>query len=198
MKGDLQVLLRIEKRDRRLERHNKILKTRLSKTRRNRSKSYKTVHAHCYSPTDFAKVSEIKVHQNTLASRRRLLRGKVGGKRAFNVSELVDELEEVSALVVSSRGDCGPEQIAATATKTELANHTLSDARVCLFSDDTHNHMLHKLHLEDGQQIFYVVQVDVNESDHACPWSLGLDSHTYCRIRYQAAKMQGLELLIQD
>jgi hypothetical protein len=198
MRGDLQVLSRIEKRDRRLDRSGRSLGRRLSKTARNRSRGYSTVRAQCYSPSDFANCCEITAHKNTLATRRRLLREKAGGKRAFNVAELVDELEDVLAVIVSVRDVGGPEHIAEAATTKECSVQTISHAGVCLFSNDTERYILKKLHLEDGQQLFYVVKSDALDDSHECPWALGLDRRTYDRIKTQASKMHGLKLLESD
>eukprot|EP00966_Prymnesium_polylepis_P331688 7387261-Prymnesium_polylepis.2 len=160
--------------------------------------SYSTVNAHCYSPSDFANYCEITAHKNTLATRRRLIREKAGRKRAFNVAELVDELEDVLAVIVSVRDVGDPEHIAEAATKKQCSVQTISDASVCLFFNDTERYLLQKLHLEDGQQLFYVVKSNSLHDSHECPWALGLDRRTYDRIRTQAAKMHGLELLEPD
>lgn len=197
MKGDLHVVQRIQKRDRRLSKVSNTLLKKLSKTSRNKALTYSTVRPHCYSSSDFARSCEMIIHQNTLASRRRLLRAKQSGRRVLNVCDISHD-DDVIALIVSERSDCGVEKIATTATKTAGSLQSVSEARVCLFGDSSSDYTLQKLHLDDGQQLFYVSRADRESSEYDSPWALGLDKLTFKLARRKVARMLGVRLSEDD
>lgn len=200
MKGDVNVLKRIDRRDRRAEKAARGIKKKLLKTKRyTKAQKIVTVVLPNLPSNHFSKNCELVQHPNIFCSKRRLLRSKVDGKREFNLSEIVEDFEEPVALVVSSRvaGDAG--RVSVVASKSDSALVKISDARVHLFDTPDQTFELRKIHLQDGQYIFYVCKSEADDTSECfqAPWALGLDRRLYETVQKRAAFMEGFGVVCE-
>ena len=200
MKGDVKVLQRIDRRDRRYEKAARGMKKRLMKTKRHARAETLVKAFFPHMPSNqFSKNCELTQHPKIFASKRRLLRSKVEGKREFNISEVVEDFEHPVALLVSSRVGGGAYRVARVAGKSDSQFAKISDAQVHMFDTPDQIFALRKIHLQDGQYIFYVckyVQAAGYDSFNA-PWELGLDGLLYETLRKRAAFMEGLGVVFE-
>lgn len=204
MKGDTNVVERLERESFRSDRASRLIRKKLDKSKRNQKKQ-RTVPVAIlpsWSSNFFADSSSFPSLSATITSRRRLLRVKDGIQQAFYVGELVSGFEEVAALVVVCATEKSDSQrIADTCLKEDGTKFVVSDAVVHLFECDidveicgeTYKHVcIQKLHLQDGQTLFWVVgRKDVPRS---CPWELGLDSYCYKKFQAEAAKLLAVRI----
>ena len=204
MKGDTTVVERLERESFRSDRASRLIRKKLDKSKRNQKKQRTVPSAILPSWTSnfFAESSSFPRLSATITSRRRLLRIKDGTKHAFYVGELVSGFEEVAALVVACANEKSDSQrVADTCLKEGGTKCVVSDALVHLFECDIdvniggkpYKHAcIQKLHLQDGQTLFWVV--GSNSLPSSCAWELGLDSYCYKKFQAEAAKLLSVRL----
>ena len=204
MKGDTTVVERLERESRRSDRASRLIRKKLDKSKRNQKKQRTVPWAilPCWTGNFFADSSSFPRLSATITSRRRLLRIKDGRAHAFYVGELVSGFEEVAALIVACANQKSDSQrIADTCLKEAGTKCVVSEALVHLFECDIdvdiggnlYKHAcIQKLHLQDGQTLFWVV--GSNTIPEGCPWELGLDSYCYKRFQIEAARLLSVRL----
>lgn len=208
MRGDTAVLKRLERESLRFDRASLLIKKKLDKSKKNKQKqrTVPTAALPSWKSNFFADSSSFPHLSATITSRRRLLRIKDASKHAFYVGELISGFEEVAAIVVACANEKSDSQrIADTCLKEGGTKCVVSDAIVHLFECDigvdiggsTYKHAcIQKLHLQDGQTLFWVV--GSNTLPRSCPWELGLDSYCYRAFQTTAARLLSVRIPEQD
>ena len=211
-RGDVHVLDRLEKSDRRADRATRLLIRKLGRTKRNRkTASHPTVTSPSFHATSFASETNLIYDEGVLAAKRRLIKARDShGHRAFYVDELAGYLdaEEPRGLVVVPRSQlAAPEWVGKCITKDDHARSTTSaDSVILLHATDnttiycagvTGNKVnVCKLHVSNGMTLFYArVMHDTDASLHSCnPWRLGLDKKTTVSMQHVVARLLGAKL----
>lgn len=207
-KGDVHVLKRIDKADRRADKATKRLMLALAKTSRNNRK--KVVPVAVTLPTwpalSFTDDTHIIPHADLNAVSRRLKRKKDGKRRIFSTGEVLEGFETVTRLIVVPKQPCATVQtLAAVAAKDDGATFKISPNRVLLFytrnednriitgqSRSTHV-FLRKVVLRGEHVVFYASAEDPS-GDCAPPRVMNLDSESYGRIQRSVAGMVGAQM----
>lgn len=204
MRGDTAALARLERESRRSDRSSRLIKKRLDKSKINQKRqgSVPLAAIPFFKSDCFSDSSSFSLTAATITSRRRLLRIQDGGKHAFYVGEIVSLFEEVAALIVAcAHAKSDAQRISDTCMKEAGTRCVASDATVHLFGCDVdvniggemYKHVcIKKLHLQDGQTLFWIV--GKNEPPLNCPWELGLDGHCYRNIQSQAARLLSVRM----
>eukprot|EP00966_Prymnesium_polylepis_P324299 7380364-Prymnesium_polylepis.1 len=156
----------------------------------------------------FALESNIIRHGNTSASMRRVYRELVGKKRVFRLSEIVQGLETVMALIIApAHPQASPQRLAETVSNRnvdEIMTFSISEACVPLLQceDGCVVHTgsqsgpvvcVRKVHFSDGQFVFYLTAESYNVG-HSPPWALGIDEAIYSRLKREACAMLRLQI----
>ena len=210
MKGDTQVLQRLEKQDRKAARASRLLIRKLSRKRKKKA---------CHSITlrrtshglSFASGANFAKHAEMAVALRRLVKARdEEGYRAFFVEELGNDADEPVTLIVSPKSAAASaDLVAQRVTKVPHSVSKLSSSKVCLLesADDAQAScgdklsfkavFLQKLHIHNGITVFYATTSNnpVCAAMGSPPWSLGLDRHTYHVIQDKLARMLGAQLL---
>ena len=207
-KGDVHVLKRIDKADRRADKATKRLMRALAKTNRNNRK--KVVPVAVTLPTwpalSFTDDTHMIPHADLKAVSRRLKRKKDGKRRIFSTGEVLEGFERVIRLIVVPRHPCANVQtLAAVAAKDDGAAFKISPNRVLLFytqnednriltgqSSSTHV-FLRKVVLRDEHVVFFASAEDTI-GDCAPPRVMQLDKESYGRIQRSVAGMVGAQI----
>ena len=205
-RGDVRALDRLANSDRRADRATRRLGAALSKSRRNKRRTYATVHGPRHHALSFSTNSHIMVRGCLQTARRRLLRKREGERRAFAVGDVVRGFEEVVALVVlPKRAGATPECLAALVTATATATAHLSERRVLLFSasvdappivtgpTEGRSVFVRKAVVPNGGT-FYHLSAEP-EGPSVLPYGLQMDKCTYLRVQGVAAELLGAHLV---
>lgn len=207
MKGDTQVLQRLEKQDRKAERASRLLIKKLSRKRRNKACQSITLHRppHCLS---FASGANFTKHAEMAVALRRLVKARdAEGRRAFFVEELGNDSDEpVTLIVLPKSAAASADLVAQRVTKLAHSVSKLSSSKVCVLeaANDTQASygdksfkavFLQKLHIHNGITVFYATTSDTPANAASPPWSLGLDRHIYHVIQDKLARMLGAKLM---
>tara|TARA_Y100000389_G_scaffold202303_1_gene247224 strand:+ start:7238 stop:7858 length:621 start_codon:yes stop_codon:yes gene_type:complete len=204
MRGDIDAVSRLERRDDRANKAGLLLKLKLDKKKRNRRTARHASRGRqvWVCPLGFSTSTNLLAHMSTESSREKLLASKDSrGKRMFFVSELLSGFEEIAALIVAPRSaEATPERIGREIAECESiwqsGNHVAliqTDESLSIGGCEGRLLVLSKIRLNDGQAVFYVCPSSVNTP--VCPPRLlGLDPDTHGRIVREAAKMTGVEL----
>tara|TARA_B100001109_G_scaffold216554_1_gene185975 strand:+ start:6165 stop:6785 length:621 start_codon:yes stop_codon:yes gene_type:complete len=204
MRGDVDAVRRLERRDKRADKAGRKLKLKLDKKSRNQRVGLRATRGRPVQVCSlgFAASTTLIAHLSTKASRTRLLACRDSrGKRVFFVSELLAGFEETAALIVAPRSEeASPERIGREIAEGESGWQ--SRHRVALIQTDESLSMggcegslilLSKIGFADGQAILYVAP-GPGDTPTFPPRLLGLDSAIHARITREAAKMLGVEL----
>ena len=188
-KGDVNVLKRLDKQDKRADRAARRLIRKLEK--RKRSKPHAIVEPPEFPPGAFASEANFVTNDETAVAQRRLAKARdAEGHRAF-------------CLVVVPRSSlASPDLLCERVLKREPQSVKLSAHAVCaLQTRDGHELSLggraatrvavRKVHIENGLTVFYVIPHD---SATAPPYTLGLDRRTYNGMQAKLARLLGAEL----
>lgn len=199
-KGDVNVLKRLDKQDKRADRAARRLIRKLEK--RKRSKPHAIVEPPEFPPGAFASEANFVTNDETAVAQRRLAKARdAEGHRAFCVDEVGQE--DASVLVVVPRSSlASPDLLCERVLKREPQSVKLSAHAVCaLQTRDGHELSLggraatrvavRKVHIENGLTVFYVIPHD---SATAPPYTLGLDRRTYNGMQAKLARLLGAEL----
>ena len=211
-RGDVHVLDRLEKSDRRAERATRLLIRKLGRTRRNRKAA---AHASVTSPSfhslSFARETNLIYHEDVPAAKRRLSKARDSdGHRAFYVDELCCSLdtEQPSGLMVMPRSQlASPEWIGKCITKDSHSRSTTSaDSFVVLHAAGSttiqgagvtgNKVVVCKLHVSNGMTLFYARVIhDIDSASHtSSPLRLGLDRKTTTSMQHIVARLLGAKL----
>lgn len=201
VRGDVHVLKRIEKSDRRAERVSRILIRKLSRKKKNQ-RSHIVTKSPILHPLSFASETNFLRHDKMVVAQRRLVKARDhNGRRAFYVEEIgVDDEEPLTLLVApKSEGSC-EDLVAKMATKDDSSQARSSESFVCLLESDgaislgkkqsTSVH-LKKLHIDNGITLFYAYTKPHNETKPSPPWTLGLDKQTFLELQLKLTRILG-------
>lgn len=206
-KGDVHVLKRIDKADRRADKATKRLMNALARTKRNKRKAAPTAVTRPTWPVlSFAEDTHIIPHPNLQAVSRRLKRKKVDKRRIFSMGEILEGFETVVRLLVVPKLPCATTQtLAAVAAKDEAVTYAISPERVLLFytrskedsiltgpSSSTHV-FLRKVILGGDHAVFYASAEEMRGSMQP-PRAFNLDKEVYGRIQRSVAAMVGAQM----
>ena len=208
MKGDVDVLRRIQKQDRKAAKASRVLMRKLSRKRRNHCKHsmLRLPHTHTLS---FASEANFVRHEQMPVVLRRLAKARDDAdNRAFYVDELGCYDDEPLTLLVAPRSkEACAHLVAKRATKNEAAVAKCSSYKVCaleacagsdvqLGKNVSTQVILQKLHIDNGVTLFYAHTPDTTfQHQVAPPWSLGLDRATFTQIQSKLVRMLGARLL---
>ena len=198
--GDVNVLQRIERRDRMADRAARKLVNKLAKKRRSRKLGATvTAKAPYIQATDFSQTARAVMHSNTHLVQRRASRATGSdGKRAFFAAEVEGGGDEEGGVVVAMPRTAGGtvDRLVRAITKHERAVYTASNAETLLFHADAKWFVvLRKLRLPDDEVVFYASCSDSAPSaPSAPPRALGLDPNTFKKLQRAAAKLAGWKL----
>tara|TARA_B110001450_G_scaffold161085_1_gene150168 strand:- start:1611 stop:2237 length:627 start_codon:yes stop_codon:yes gene_type:complete len=205
--GDIHILKKIEKADRRANKAAKRVAAALAKTSRNKRKSTPiAVMQPTWPALSFADEAHIITNPNMKAVSRRLRRKKVGKHRVFSVGEVLEGLETVACLLVVPRQVCATiQELADSACKEEGAEFAVSESRVLLFHtrsssekvttggiESTHI-FLRKVTLRGAHPVFYACAENL-QGECSPPRALHLDKEAYGRIQRSVAGMVGVHI----
>ena len=211
-RGDVHVLDRLEKADRRADRAARRLMRKLARTKRNRkAASHPTVTSPFFDATSFASATNLIANGDVLVAKRRLAKARdTGGHRAFYVDELCGGLdpEQPCGLVVMPRSqDADPDLVGKcitqdchTRTKTSTDFVTIlhaADRTTIQSAGVTGNQVaVCKVHVDNGMTLFYAHLLQSTDVAplHANPWRLGLDRETTTCIQTIVARLLGAKL----
>lgn len=206
--GDVHVLKRIEKQDRRAEKVSQLLIRKLSRKKRNKRLSRLIVQSPKVYPLSFASATNFVLNEETVVAQRRLVKARdEDGKRAFYVGEIgCCEEGAMALLVVPKSKGASAELLCERVLKIKPNNVKMSSQCVCViqacesYKLYIHGHtttraLLRKLHIENGVSVFYVAPC-TNTPDSP-PWCLGLDKKTYTEIQWKLAKLLGAKLICE-
>ena len=208
MRGDVRVLLRLEKQCRKADRAARRIARKLSK----RGGKQRQVHAVVQSPQapmSFAPVDGISKHEMTVEAQRRLRRTRdKHGHRAFYVSELGSEMDEPKGIVLIPRTiNASPHTVSSIITKTESSKTVISSAQVLLLTrhgggelmicnQPTNKVVLRRLYTEHGLDILYACSAC--DSVFSQPCELRLDEQNFSSAQSLVARMLGARLSTAD
>ena len=212
VQGDIHVLTRIAKADRRASKAACKLKRKLDRSKRNRKHRDEIVQGKPAPvlPIGFASSSHIIAHGQLPRVRDRLLNATgEDTRRLFYVSDIVSGFEDVVALIVSCRSKrAHVGALCDTISGVNSSTHQVSESGVLLFTTDHdiamgdrkgRNVVVYKVHASNGMFVFYATVLDETVAPHAPrtspPWGLGLDKPTFRRIQSEVAKMTSVDLV---
>ena len=208
-KGDVHVLKRIDKQDRRADRATRKLMRKLARTRRNqRAANYPVLQAPNFNCMSFASATNLIFNEEMVVAKRRLIRAKDSNKkRAFYVAEVFEvDGEPLNLLVIPRTPNATPKLCGHAITKDPLSNPRVSDSIVTLLSasnassfdvagTQTLKLLLQKVHIQNGLSIFYGTPQALPTQTCSDPWSLGLDAATTKELQRVAAGLLGAQLV---
>ena len=203
--GDIDVLKRINKQDKRADRAARILIKKLSSKQRNKKLPYAIARRPTLPLLAFASETNFAAHEDVVVAQRRLVRARdENGKRAFYVCELGSTEDGAATLLVvpKSRG-ASTQLLCEQILKRKPTRVKTSDCCVRILEScgpqDLHINgayatqiFLTKVHVENGITVFYALHCQ-NAADSP-PWSLGLNKATYTEIQSKVAKLLGAKL----
>ena len=204
--GDVDVLKRIERQDRRAEKASQLLIKKLSRKKRNQRLSTAIVEAPTLPPMAFASATNFVMHEDTVVAQRRLVKARdEDGKRAFYVGEIGSSEDGAMALLVvpKSKG-ANADLLCERVLKRRPTNVKVSSQCVCVIqscgneklfihNETTTRALLRKVHIENGVSVFYVTPcANTNDSP---PWSLGLDKKTYTELQWKLSRLLGAKFI---
>lgn len=212
-KGDIHVLDRLEKSDRRADRAARCLIRKLARTKRNgKGANHPVVTSPSFHAMSFASETNLIFHEDMLLAKRRLSKARDSeDHRAFYVDELCGgglDPDEPGGLVVMPRSKEADHNLVAecitkntrTLTKTSKDSITLlraTDNTTIQSADVTGNRVVVcKLHMNNGMTLFYawVPRGADSSLSHAEPWRLGLDRKTTTSMQTVVARLIGAKL----
>ena len=209
--GDVHVLNRLEKADRRADRAARRLIRKLSHTKRNKkAANYPRVTSPHFHATSFASATNLIYHESMVIAKRRLNKARdTNGNRAFYVDELACDLDqdEPLGLVVMPRSEtASPALVGSCITKDINAQTSVSTNSVTVLLPlgttvlqnvgervAGNSVALCKLHVSNGVTLFYayVQNTSPTSQPSSDPWCLGLDRKTTKCIQGIVARMLG-------
>lgn len=208
-KGDVHVLARMDRQDKRAERITRKLIRKLARTRRNqRAADYAVLTPPAFHSMSFASATNLIPNDQTVVAKRRLVKSKdEDGKRAFYVGEIfeVDD-EPLSLLVIPRTLSSTPDMCARAITKDSQAVARVSSCTVTLLESSgernlqvaghpTRTLLVQKVHVPNGLTLFYAGHETLATQTRSEPWSLGLDSRTTKELQKVAAGLLGAQLV---
>lgn len=208
-RGDVHVLKRIDKQDRRSDRVTRKLMRKLGRTRRNqKAASYPVLCSPSFNSMSFASATNLIFREEMVVAKKRLMRARDSdGKRAFYVAEVfeVDD-EPLNLLVIPRTSNATPRLCGQAVTKDPESNPRVSASTVTLLETSnaasfeiagtpTLKLLVQKVHIQNGLSIFYGTSQELPTQTRADPWSLGLDSKTTIELQRVAAGLLGAQLV---
>lgn len=203
-KGDIDVLRRIEKQDKRADRASRLLIKKLSRKRRS-PPSYCMVESPKLHAMSFASATNFVAHEDTAMAQRRLVKARDDdGKRAFYVGEIGCENDEPMALLIVPKSKGASQSLACQRVLKQVPlSVKVSSQSVCVLQCCNNNELslggtqtsqvlLQKLHMDNGLSVFYALPF--TKTSTSAPWSLGLDKSTYTEIQVKLARLLGAKL----
>lgn len=211
VQGDVGVLKRIEKADRRASKAACKIKRKLDRSKKNRKHRGSIVQGTPAPvlPIGFTSSSHIIAHGQLPRVRDRLLLATgEDERRLFYVSDIVINFEDIVALIVSCRSrQAHVGALCDVISGVKSSTHNVSESGVLLFTtnDDIEmgdrtgrNVVVYKVHADNGMFVFYATVIDETMAPHATrvspPWGLGLDKPTFKRIQSEVARMTSVDL----
>jgi hypothetical protein len=204
-KGDVHVLDRLEKEDRRKEKAARKLIKKLS--RRRGGASHAVVKSPQFHSMSFASATSLICHDETIQAQRRLFKARdAEDKRAFFVGEISRAFDEPTCLVLAPRTtDASPDLVGRAATKDTNAQSKPSTAAVCVLEQHGDQPLkvggktgaavyVRKLHLHNGLTVFYADLLPEGQPALSPPYALGLDRKTLADLQNLLARLLGFEL----
>ena len=212
-KGDIHVLDRLEKSDRRADRAARCLIRKLARTKRNsKVANHPVVTSPSFDVMAFARETNLIFHDDMLLAKRRLSKARdMDGNRAFYVDELCGgglDPDEPGGLVVMPRskkadhnlvGECITKNTR-TLTKTSNDSVALLQAKGSTTIQSAgvmgDRLVVCKLHVNNGMTLFYARVLEGTDSSlsHTEPWRLGLDRKTIASMQTVVARLIGAKL----
>jgi hypothetical protein len=202
--GDVNVLLRLEKQDRRADRASQKLIKKLAKTRKNRAAPHiELVTPFNMSMNNFSTQPRLVTHRNTNCVQRRASRARGSDeKRAFFVAEALLGKDDDGVVVVVPRTQYGTlDFLAATISKQENPEYSVSSLSVVILQSDTPLTLgpntgrfvcVRKLCLGKDQIVFYASCIDTATSTP--PRTIGVDAKIYGKLQSTVARLAGWKL----
>lgn len=205
--GDVNVLKRIDKADRRADKATKRLVAALAKTSRNKKKRMPiAVMQPTWPALSFAQNTHIIPHSDMRTASRRLHRKKASKHRVFSVGEVLEGFETVVRLLVVPKQDCATAQMLSDVVcKEDGTSFQISTNRVLLFctqssseniktggAESTHV-FLRKVTLRGEHSVFYASAEDPMGGGSP-PMVFHLDKDVYGRIQRSVAGMVGAQM----
>ena len=203
MRGDVHVVERLEREDRRKNRAaRKLIKKLYGRGR----SEHAVVRSPQFSSSAFASDTTLICHQDTIQAQRRLFKARdADDKRAFFVGEVSREFDEPTCLVVAPRtAHATPQLAGCVVTKDTGARSKTSSVTVCVLEQsgrvglslanktgDAVN--VRKLHIQNGLTVFYADVMAHNAVTLSPPYTLGLDRKTFTDIQRLIARLAGFE-----
>lgn len=214
VQGDVGILDRIRKADRRADRASQRLIKKLARTKRNkRLAQHVTVESPPFHGLSFANALDPIFKQDVVAAKRRLAKARdENGHRAFYVDELCcgSDDESVGMLVVMARSAlASPSHACIAVTKDTRSQMKQSRGRVCIlkqtgsvpleFAGTIGNCVtLRMIHADAIPTLLYASVHDSGDSSVRSqdqPRSLGLDRDTTDRLQSVVSRMLGARLV---
>jgi hypothetical protein len=204
MRGDIDAVRRLERRDDRANKAGLLLKGKLDRKKRNRRAARHAARGRQVQVCSlgFSASTTLIAHLSTKTSREKLLACRDSrNKRMFFVSELLSGFEETAALIVAPRSaeatsDLIGREIAEGASAWQSGHKVAllqTDESMCMGGCEGSLLLLSKIRFPDGQAIFYFAPSHA-DTPVSPPRLLGLDLETHARIVREAARMTGVEL----
>jgi len=204
-KGDVHVLERLEKEDRRKEKAARKLIKKLS--RRRAGDSHAVVKSPQFHSMSFASATTLICHDDTIEAQRRLFKARdTEDRRAFFVGEISRAFDEPTCLVLAPRTpDATPELVGRAVTKDTNSRYKASTAAVYVLQQHGKEPLtlggktgdsvcVRKLHLHNGLTVFYADLVSEGSPAPSPPYALGLDRKTLKDIQSLLARLMGFQL----
>lgn len=211
MRGDVGVLKRLDRKQRRADRSSVRLARKLARTMRNKRRAlFPTVHVPSATSAVFASVCDCGKSAAIKAVLRRCMRAKSDGVRCFVGSMWMDGLEQAGGVLVMPKvAEASPTALFRIASKGSLdatgdVSSRLSQSRVLLCTAaassvpiDTGGSkgralFVRRLDMPNGCAAFYATAEDEEQSG-ASPRALGLDMPTYLKLQETAVRLLGAQ-----
>lgn len=215
MRGDVNVLRRLARSERRAAHSARLIAKKLAKTSRNRRRAlFPRVQGVGWTRDALAGHFLCDSHPETTKAVRRILHARGTEGRSFYVSQIMDGIDDVVALVVVPKSTTAtPETVVQALHKVEAPEPKvwhLSQRRFSLFSTVSesvpaqvagvsgHHVFVRKLSTMGFPSMFYVQVEPFETGQNSTPRALGVDGWLYQRLLRSAADAIGAQLITDD